>query len=407
MAICALTEAVSYNSAWYSKDELGTAEAMAYASGNGKINYYYTKRQKKNEGWTYAGTGWLDRKTAVTKNQLATFQSGWSYNNDGNDTNDSGKATGQGVWRVKEISADGTEGGWLDETDEYKNRFLLKVKGDIATHPPEYVYGTAAEVMAQVDGYTKISGTDYWKKNDATPYMEITANGKTYYLPQNGITLYDGNDPAPSADNKISIKYYDNGTEKDGYADISDAKKYYKIYQDDIEGNDTTDNPMFVDELGNVQYRHKKDANGNEIEKNDDGSVAYETIEPTIDPHDDPALLNRAIETAVKEMIANLPEDETAELDTRDKQIAYLKETDSETYDAKVNKYFHDYFNYLEDDNVKFFNKDYFHLATSVFDNFQLVKMTQYSYLNERETETADKRSINNFFTNADAIRTD
>ncbi len=378
-----------------------TAEAMAYASGNGKINYYYTLRKKKNEGWTYAGTGWLARKKAVEKGKLAYFQSGWSYNNDGNDTNDSGKATGQGVWRVKEISADGTEGGWLDETDEYKNRFLLKVKGDIATHPPEYVYGTAAEVMAQVDGYTKISGTDYWKKNDATPYMEVSANGKTYYLPKslNGITLYDGKDPAPSVANKISIKYYDNGTEKDGYANISDAKKYYKIYQDDIQGNDTTtDNPMFVDELGNVQYRLKKNA---------DGTVAYETIDATVDPHLDPALMNRAIETAVKEMIANLPEDETKELDTREKQIAYLKEKDPETYKEKVNKYFHDYFNYLEDDNVKFFNKDDFKLAKSVFDNFQLVKMTQYSYLNERETETADKRSINNFFTNEDAIRTD
>ena len=394
----------------YSKNEVGSAEAMAYASGNGKINYYYTLRKKKNEGWTLAGTGWLDRATAVAKNQLAYFQSSWSYNNSGNDDNNNGNPNGQGVWRVKELLADGSEGGWLDETDEYKNRFLLKVSGDIATHPPQYVYATAEELMSKIDGYSKIDGTAYWKKDDAREYNKVTSGGKTYYLPKN-VVLFDSNMLVPEdMDGVIPVKYMDeNNGEHSGCARISDdSKPYYLVYQDNYDGTPSNDNPMFVDELGNVQYRLQKNADGTDVEYDkEDDPVPYETIEPTVPPTSDDVLMNRAIETAVKEMIADLPEDETAALDTRAKQIAYLKEKYSDTYAAKVDKYFYEYFNYLEDDNVKFFAKDDFNLAKSVFDNFQLVKMTRYSYLNERETETADKRSINNFFTNSDAKRTD
>ncbi|MBQ3444765.1 MAG: hypothetical protein IJG33_16155 [Selenomonadaceae bacterium] len=395
---------------------------MAYASGNGKIKYYYTLRQKLNQDWQYAGTGWLDRKTARQKNQLAIFQNGWSYNNDGNDTNNNGKATGQGVWRVKELLPNGTEDSlYLDEKDDIidgknttKNRFLLKVQGDIATHPPQYVYATAGELLNQLGGYTQISGSTDWKKNDATPYMQVSADGKTYYLPKSlsGITLYDGKDPAPSAANKIAIKYYDNGTEKDGYADLRDnPKKYYLMYQDDIEGNDTTLNPMFVDELGNVQYRHKRDGSGKEIDKNVDGSVAYETIEPTIDPNidpnidpithqsPDPALLNRAI----NDLILTFPKADTENLKTREDKITYLKGKYGTNYDNKVKERFEADFPYLLDGTVKFFDKDDFNLKTSVFDNFQLVKMTEYSYLNEQ----GENRSINNLFTVGRAKKTD
>ena len=296
-----------------------------------------------------------------------------------------------------------------------KNRFLLKVEGDIATNPPKYVYSTAGELLTALGGYTQISGTDYWKKNGATAYMKVNVDGDTYYLPKSGFELYDGTDPNPFAEGKIPVKYYDeNGTEKDGYAKINDdTKKYYKMYQNDTQGNPTPLNPMFVDELGNVQYRHLKD-NGNEIDKytegDREGEVAYETISPTIDPIDlktlqspDPTLLERAIEDAVTDLIANLPEEEKEDLKNKtiDEKKAYLKSKNEAEYNDKVKEYFEHDFPYLL--NVKFFNKDDFNLASSFFDNFQLVKMREYSYLNEQ----GENRSINNLFTAERATNTD
>ena len=349
--------------------------------------------EKTNEvEWIFKGEGWFNRKDGTV---FQKFANGWKYNN-------SGVANAQGVWRVKELLADGTEGEWLDAKAEYKNKFLLKVTN---VDTPKYFYSTAGELLTAMGGYTQISGTDYWKKNDATAYMKVDVDGNTYYLPQSGLTLYNGTDTNPFAENKIPVKYYEGNTEVSGYAKINnDTKKYYKIGQDDIQGNDTTDNPMFVDELSNVQYRHKRDAHGNEIATNEDGSVAYETISPTVNPNTDTALVNRAIEDAVRELIATYPKEETENLETTADKIAYLKSKNEAEYNRKLNEYFERDFKYLLDENVLFFNKDDFNLAKSVFDNFQLVKMTEYSYLNAQDEEN---RSINNLFTVGDAERSD
>ena len=388
----ALTEANVYNSVCYRKDESGTADSFARAAGYIKVDYYSSPNKDGSTWPDKVGTSYFDpsntrRFVYFPKSYaLPTNQGGknWSY---------TGKNS---VWRAKD------ENGWLDERDEYRDRYMVNWGNDKVI-----LYDTAAEVLSSIGGYTQISGSTDWKKNDATEYMAVSANGTTYYLPKSldGIKLYDGKDPAPSAANKIAIKYYDNGTEKDGYADLRDnPKKYYLMYQDDIQGNDTTtDNPMFVDELGNVQYRHKRDGSGKEIDKNVDGSVAYETIEPTISPGEDPALVKRAIEDAVNELIVNYSKEETENLKTTEDKIEFLEKKDKTAYDNKVAEYFKRDFPYLLDGTVKFFNKDDFNLASSLFDNFQLVKMTQYSYLNEHGAS----RSINNLFTVDDAERRD
>lgn len=72
-------------------------------------------------------------------------------------------------------------------------------------------------------------------------------------------------------------------------------------------------------------------------------------------------------------------------------------------YDEAVKQLFQEKFPYLIAGNVLFFDKNDFNLQSSVFDGFELVKMTEYSYLNMK----GDQRSINNLFTNADALRTD
>lgn len=126
---------------------------------------------------------------------------------------------------------------------------------------------------------------------------------------------------------------------------------------------------FYTDDYGNIQYK-----------KNSDGS--YKTIQPTIDPATDPALI--------------LTDDEVA---------AGVTVQD---------KYF-----FLFDDKVKFYNKDDFNLSKSVFDAFDQALMTEYGYLNTPENLTirtdnsgnlianTDYRSINNLFTVEDAIRSD
>lgn len=232
--------------------------------GNGKINYYYTLRKTKNEGWQLGGTGWLDFNKAMTtdingeptiytsKTVLAVFGSDWNYNNDGKDDSDNGKATGKGVWRVKKLLADGTEPEtWLDETEDYASRFLLKEQGAIASKPPKCLYETA-EALLTANDCTKIDDTN-WKKADAREYIKFTSGGQTYYLPQNVLQFDSGTLVPENMDGIIPVTYYEGGIEIIGCADISgNPDKYYKIYQDDISGNPTTNNPMFVDELGNV-----------------------------------------------------------------------------------------------------------------------------------------------------------
>ena len=126
---------------------------------------------------------------------------------------------------------------------------------------------------------------------------------------------------------------------------------------------------FYTDNYGNIQYQ-----------KNSDGS--YKTIQPTIDPRTDPALI------------------------LTDEEIA-----DGVTVEEK-------YF-FLFDDNVKFYNKADFNLSKSVFDAFDQALMTEYNYLNTSENltirtdsdgnliENTDYRSINNLFTVEDAIRSD
>ncbi len=204
-------------------------------------------------------------------------------------------------------------------------------------------------------------------------------------------------------DGIIPVTYYEGGIEIIGCADISgNPNKYYKIYQDDISGNPTTNNPMFVDELGNVQYRHKKDANGKEIATNADGSVAYETISPTVPPDSDTALYRRAADEAVKELTAKYRFDTDNQM-TAEEREAYINQHYADEYAAEVLSLFNEKFPYLIDDGVFFFAKDDFNLKSSVFDSFEGAKMTEYSYLNMK----GDKRSINNLFTKADAVRSD
>ena len=449
---------VTIDDTTYRKDEVGTAKDLAYAAGNGKVKYYYTLSttnrdkwtddqtvEKTNElEWTLKGEGWFNRQDGTV---FQKFDNGWKYNNDGN-------PNAQGVWRAKEILSDGTEGEWLDAKDEYKNKFLLKVKN---VDKPNNFYNTADELLTAMGTYTKINDTQ-WKKNDAREYTKHTSGGETYYLPKR-VTLFDANDLVPeSMEGKVPVTYYDeDGNEKAGCADISgeDLKKYYLMYQDDIKGEATHLNPMFVDELGNVQYRHKKNSDGSEIATNKDGSVAYEIIEPTLDPHEDPALVRQAANEAVKKLTSELnlnanedfanglanelnltaedfsdevatalgltPED-FSDAEKKLKYIAkkypdqykaarekYIKENHKERYDEELEKFFNEKFKALyeedeyRDTEIQFFDCKKFGLNSSVFDNFQLVWMTEYSYLNKQ----GENRSINNLFTVEDAERSD
>lgn len=385
-------EVIAVNSNdWYKADEAGTADSFAKEKGYIKVDYYSSPNKDGSTWPTKVGTGYFDpsnQKRFVYFPKSYVKDKSWSYTGE------------KSVWRAKD------EDGWLDEREEYLDRYMVNWGNDKVI-----IYDTADDLLTTLGGYTQISGTDYWKKNGATAYMKVNVDGDTYYLPKSGFELYDGTDPNPFAEGKIPVKYYENGTEVDGYAKIDDdTKKYYKMYQDDIQGNPTPLNPMFVDELGNVQYRHERDSSGKEIEKNTDGSVPYVKISPTIDPIDlktlqspDPTLLERAIEDAVTDLIANLPEEEKEDLKNKtiDEKKAYLKSKNEAEYNDKVKEYFEHDFPYLL--NVKFFNKDDFNLASSFFDNFQLVKMTEYSYLNEQ----GENRSINNLFTAERATNTD
>ena len=148
------------------------------------------------------------------------------------------------------------------------------------------------------------------------------------------------------------------------------AKSFVKLATSGTNKNtDITGLTFYTDNYGNIQYQ-----------KNSDGS--YKTIQPTIDPTTDPALILT---------------DEEIELGVT---VQY--------------KYF-----FLFDDNVKFYNKDDFNLSKSVFDAFDQALMTEYGYLNTPENliirtdsngnliANKDYRSINNLFTVEDAVRSD
>lgn len=218
---------------------------------------------------------------------------------------------------------------------------MLKEQGAIASKPLKCLYETA-EALLTANDCTKIDDTN-WKKADAREYIKFTSGGQTYYLPQNVLQFDSGTLVPENMDGIIPVTYYEGGIEIIGCADISgDPQKYYIVYQDDISGNPTTLNPMFVDKLGNVQYRHKKDANGSEIATNEDGSVAYETIDATVQPDSDPVLKKRATDEADKMLAANdIGEDE---------------------YDDTVKQLFKEKFPYLIADNVLFFDKNDFNL---------------------------------------------
>lgn len=135
------------------------------------------------------------------------------------------------------------------------------------------------------------------------------------------------------------------------------------------KNTDITGITFYTDNYGNIQYQ-----------KNSDGS--YKTIQPTIDPATDPALILTDEEIALGVTVQD--------------------------------KYF-----FLFDDNVKFYNKADFNLSKSVFDAFDQALMTEYGYLNQPENliirtdsngnliANTDYRSINNLFTVEDAVRSD
>ena len=148
------------------------------------------------------------------------------------------------------------------------------------------------------------------------------------------------------------------------------AKSFVKLATSGTNKNtDITGLTFYTDNYGNIQYQ-----------KNSDGS--YKTIQPTIDPATDPALI--------------------------------LTDEEIELGVTVQDKYF-----FLFDDNVKFYNKDDFNLSKSVFDAFDQALMTEYGYLNTPENliirtdsngnliENKDYRSINNLFTVEDAVRSD
>jgi len=304
------------------------------------------------------------------------------------------------VWRAKEILPDGSEGQWLDEREaaEYRDRYMVNWGNDMVK-----LYDKPEDLLRAMGGYTKLDGTT-WKKNDAIQYMKLVTTAKIYYVPVGSIVFHDGEEPA--VPNAVLVQYYDGNTPKTGYSDLSDnPKKFYMMYQDNYDGTPSTDNPMFVDELGNVQYKHKK-IGGVEIDKNEDGSVAYETIKSNVNPKDDPALYRRAADEAVTALTAKYGLD-TETMSDADRRF-YLEKYHETEYKSEVNRIFGAQFPYLLPggdlaDGVQFFNCADFNLASSVFDSFQLIRMTRYSYLNAK----GDKRSINNIFTNVDALRTD
>lgn len=120
---------------------------------------------------------------------------------------------------------------------------------------------------------------------------------------------------------------------------------------------------MFIDSLGNVQYKMQKNPDGTDKKTNPDGSVAYETVKPLMGLNDfqgiDPSLI---LETG----------------DVFKERYRYLLEE-------------------------KYFNTADFNLASSVFDGFYLVRMTRYSHLNQQ----GDNRSIENFFTSVHSKEVD
>ena len=341
-----------YNNSYYSGDELNTADTLAYVSGNGRVNYYYTLSQKKNENWSseqsieeanavdwiYQGTGYFNRKDSSV---FQTFDNTWKYNNNGT-------AGGKGVWRAREVLPNGNEGEWLDAMEgNSRNRFLLKVK---ESYTPDNFYATAEELLQSLGGYTRIGTSDHWIKDDATEYMKIIVDGQTFYIPKDGsVTLHDGNESA--APDAVLVKYWQGGIEKSGYADLSDnPEKYYLSYQRDSLGNTTTNNPMFVDEWGNVQYK---------LEQDTDGNNRYKTINPTIT---------------------------SGTFRTADPSLTLYED---ETFGVR--------YNFLLD--TTYFDKTYFNLANSVFDSFYMMNFDHYNHLNKQ----GDLRSINNIFTTAES----
>ena len=152
------------------------------------------------------------------------------------------------------------------------------------------------------------------------------------------------------------------------------AKSFVQLATSGTNKNaDITGITFYTDNYGNIQYQ-----------KNSDGS--YKTIQPTISPTTDPALI--------------LTDDEFVAGVTVQQKYFFL-------------------FNEDGSDKVKFYDKAKFNLSKSVFDAFDQALMTEYGYLNTPENLTirtdsngnpiknVDYRSINNLFTVEDATRSD
>ena len=309
--------------------------------------------------------------------------------------------------------------------------------------------------MNKLGGYNKLDDNT-WEKDGAVSYMKLTTEDeKIYYIPiDDNIHLRDGEEPTFS--NTVLVKYRDDDTEKTGYANLSNnPEKYYLMYQDDYNGNPTTNNPMFVDELGNVQYKKNADGsykevtpsktatsliyqtsikarddgvNGNEkyatgTGTNDEGKLLYKTtiIKETISTTDENGnpiekeVFNEYVTHVTNSdgTLKTLSENERILLSTKDSEgniiATYAKNEANIVYTQAYERGFDPSLRIYEEDSIErkypffeegeisqyFFDKNQFNLATSRFDNFQLVKMTEYSYLNRQ----GNQRSLDNFFT--------
>lgn len=296
--------------------------------------------------------------------------------------------------------------------------------------------------MNKLGGYNKLDDNT-WEKDGAVSYMKLTTEDeKIYYIPiDDNIHLRDGEEPTFS--NTVLVKYRDDDTEKTGYANLSNnPEKYYLMYQDDYNGNPTTNNPMFVDELGNVQYKKNADGSYKEvtpsktatsliyqtsIEERDDGNERYATgtgtnderkllyittIIPTTDENGN-QIENEVVthvtnsdgtlKTLENEILLSTKDSEGNIIATYAKNEANIIYTQAYEmgFDPSLRMYEEDSMDskypFLEEGEISqfFFDKNQFNLATSRFDNFQLVKMTEYRYLNGQRNQ----RSLDNFFT--------
>ena len=237
-----------------------------------------------------------------------------------------------GVLKIKDVST----GEWLNQTEQWNNKFLI-----YWDQYRKQIYSTAEELLTKLGGYSKLDDDGNYVKDGASSYMAVKSGDDVYYVPKD-TTFFNGDDPVPETiTNKLAkITYNDDGDQKVAYADLSSGtvKEYYLTWQKDADGNNV--NPMLVDEWGNVQY--KRDSEGN-----------YITIEPSIN----------ALESGDLELLKSLILEGDAELTER--------------------------FSFLLEQN--YFDKDAFNLASSTYDDFNLIHLVQYGYLK--------KNSIDNIFT--------